>query len=257
MKVLVTGSKGFIGQNMIKELKKDHEVVGVDWLDQFPDVQGFDWVVHLGAISSTTDQRIHYIVRQNLEFSIYLYEECIRHGVNFQFASSASVYGLVSDFKETSTLNPQNHYARSKAMFERYVELRDAPIITQMFRYFNVYGPHEDHKGGQASPHTQFTKQAKEFGLIKIFEKSEEYKRDFVNVAQIVDYHKRFFEVEESGVWNMGTGSAKSFYDVAKEIASKHEAGIEYIKMPEILKDNYQKFTQADMYKTHKTLSIK
>lgn len=256
MKVLVTGSKGFIGQNMIKELKKDHEVVGIDWFNQFPDVQGFDWVVHLGAISSTTDQRIHYIVRQNLEFSIYLYEECIRHGVNFQFASSASVYGLVSDFKETSTLNPQNHYARSKAMFERYVELRDAPIITQMFRYFNVYGPHEDHKGGQASPHTKFTNQAKETGLIKLFEGSENYKRDFISVGQIVGYHKQFFKVKDSGVWNMGTGTAKSFYDVAKEIAGEYKADIEYIKMPEILRDNYQKFTQASTEKLWKTLAL-
>ena len=256
MKILVTGSKGFIGQNMIKELKKDHEVVGVDWLDQFPDVKGLDWVVHLGAISSTTDQRIHYIVRQNLDFSIYLYEECISHGVNFQFASSASVYGLVSDFKETSPLKPQNHYARSKAMFERYVELRGAPIITQIFRYFNVYGPHEDHKGSQASPHTQFTNQAKETGLIKLFEGSKKYKRDFIHVDQIVEYHKLFLSTHQSGTWNMGTGTAKSFYDVAKEISDEYKSSIEYIKMPHVLRNNYQEFTQADTVKLWDTLSV-
>lgn len=255
MKILVTGYKGFIGQNMVKALEKEHEVVGYEWGQSFPDVREMDWVIHLGAISSTVDQRIHYILRQNLESSIYLYEDCIKYGVNFQFASSASVYGLKSSFEESAPLKPQNHYARSKAMFERYIELRKAPIITQAFRYFNVYGPHEDHKGGQASPHTQFTKQAKESGLIKLFEGSENYKRDFINVAQVVDYHQRFFSVEESDVWNMGTGVAKSFYDVAKEIADEHGADIKYIKMPAILKDNYQEFTQANMRKTWKTLS--
>jgi ADP-L-glycero-D-manno-heptose 6-epimerase len=255
MKVLVTGASGFIGQNMVSGLREEHEVIPHEWGQTISKVNEVDWVIHLGAISSTVEQNVAKIYKQNLDFSINLYEECIKNKVNFQFASSASVYGLKSSFEESAPLNPQNHYSRSKAMFEKYIELRKAPIITQTFRYFNVYGPHEDHKGGQASPHTQFTKQAKESGLIKLFEGSENYKRDFIHVAQIVDYHKRFFSVEESGVWNMGTGVAKSFYDVAKEIANEHGAGIEYIKMPDILKDNYQEFTEANTRKLHTTLS--
>ena len=255
MKILVTGASGFIGQNMVNGLREEHEVIPHEWGQTISDVVGVDWVIHLGAVSSTVEQNISKIYRQNLDFSIKLYEECIKHNVNFQFASSASVYGLKSSFKESAPLDPQNHYSRSKAMFEKYVELIKAPIITQMFRYFNVYGPHEDHKGGQASPHTQFTKQAKETGLIKLFEGSKNYKRDFINVAQIVDYHKQFFSVEESGVWNMGTGVAKSFYDVAKEIARYHTAKLEYIEMPKILKNNYQEFTKADTVKLQETLS--
>ena len=256
MKVLVTGASGFIGQNMVNGLREEHEVIPHEWGQTISKIKEVDWVVHLGAISSTVEQNVAKIYRQNLDFSINLYEECIKNKVNFQFASSASVYGLKSSFEESAPLDPQNHYARSKAMFEKYIELRKAPIITQTFRYFNVYGPHEDHKGGQASPHTQFTKQAKETGLIKLFEGSENYKRDFINVSQVVDYHKLFFSIKESGVWNMGTGVAKSFYDVAKDIADEHEAKIEYIQMPDILKDNYQEFTQADTSRLRKTLLL-
>lgn len=256
MKILVTGSNGFIGKNLINKLQDEHEIIKNEWGMSFPSIKNLDWVIHLGAISSTTETNISKIYRQNLEFSIKLYEECIANNVKFQFASSASVYGLKSDFKETSPLNPQNHYSRSKAMFERYVELRNAPITTQLFRYFNVYGPQEEHKGNQASPYTQFKQQAKSSRVIKIFKGSEKYKRDFIHVEQITEYHKRFLELKESGVWNMGTGTAKSFYDVANEIADEYGARIEYIEMPQILKGNYQEFTRADTTKLWKTLAI-
>ena len=114
MKILVTGSNGFIGQNMVNALKEKHKVSTYEWGQQYPLLDELDWVVHLGAISSTTEKDVRLIVRQNLESSIYLYEDCIEKGVNFQFASSASVYGIdPTNFKEDADLNPQTHYALS------------------------------------------------------------------------------------------------------------------------------------------------
>ncbi len=257
MKILVTGHKGFIGQNMVNALKDKHEISTYEFGNQYPIIDGLDWVVHLGAVSSTTEQDIRKITVQNIESSIYLYEDCIEKGVNFQFASSASVYGLESGFKESCPLNPQNHYARSKALFEKYVEYRKAPIITQIFRYFNVYGDHEDHKKDQASPYTKFKTQAKETGSIKLFKNSEYYYRDFIHVDKIVEYHQKFFDVKESGIWNMGTSREKSFYEVAMDICKETKATIEWVDMPKKLKSSYQDFTRANTVKLWQTLSLR
>ena len=256
MKILVTGSNGFIGQNMVNALEPHHEVIKNEWGMSFPKVKGLDWVIHLGAISSTTETNISRIYRQNVEFSIKLYEECIKHNVKFQFASSASVYGLKSDFKETSPVDPQNHYARSKALFEKYVEFRNADITTQIFRYFNVHGPHEEHKGNQASPFTKFMFQAKTTGKIKLFKGSPKYLRDFIHVGKVVMDQQKFFDVDESGIWNFGTGNPRSFYDVALEVSDKTGATIEFIDFPENLKGNYQEFTKADTTKLRQTLAL-
>ncbi len=185
-----------------------------------------------------------------------MYEKCIKQNVKFQFASSASVYGLKSDFKETSPLDPQNHYARSKALFEKYIEFRNADITTQIFRYFNVHGPQEEHKGNQASPQTKFMEQAKATGKIKLFKGSENFIRDFIHVGKVVMDHQKFFDVDESGIWNFGTGSPRSFYDVALEVSGKTGATIEFINFPDNLKGNYQEFTKADTTKFRKTLSV-
>ena len=257
MKILVTGSNGFIGQNMVNALKEKHEVSTYEWGQQYPLLDGFDWVVHLGAISSTTASDIRQIVTQNIESSIYLYEDCIKQNVNFQFASSASVYGRdPTSFKEDADLDPYSHYARSKALFENYIKIRKAPIVTQVFRYFNVYGPNEDHKGDQASPYTKFLKQAKETGKVKLFKNSEYFYRDFIHVDKITEYHQRFFSIQKSGVWNVGTGFEKSFYEVALSICKETGASIEWVDMPEKLKKGYQNFTRADTTKLWRTLNL-
>lgn len=254
MNILITGNRGFIGQNLVSRFR-DHNLSFYEWGDPFPDVHGLDWVIHLGALSSTTETNIQKVMTQNLTFSIELFEACVAAGVNFQWSSSASVYGDSTTFTENEPLLPKNLYARSKYLLEQYILSRQVDITYQGFRYFNVYGAYEEHKGAQASPHTQFAKQAKETGVIKLFEGSESFCRDFVPVDYVVDIHKQFLEVQESGVWNVGTGTATSFLTVAQHIADKYGVSIEVVPFPEHLKTHYQSYTCADNTKLLQTLS--
>ena len=158
MKILLTGHRGFIGSNLLQRLQQNHQVDTYEWSDGIrPGVIDYDWVIHIGAISSTTERDIEKIMRQNVDFTIDLFEECRTFGVGFQFASSASIYGLGIDFNEaTAKPDPRNPYAWSKYLCERHIRADQRSIPTQVFRYFNVYGAGEDHKGNQASPYTQF-----------------------------------------------------------------------------------------------------
>ena len=245
MRILVTGYKGFIASNMVKALE-GHNVGLYEWGEPYPDVRGYNWVVHMGAISSTTEKDMNKLIAQNYESSVDLYNDCCKYGVNFQFSSSASVYGKSSEFKETSIVNPQSPYAWTKYMVEGYIKRNPSnKIIAQCFRYFNVYGPGEDHKGNQASPFHQFKKQAEETGCVKVFENSDKYLRDFIHVDEVIKTHMKFFNVSENGIWNLGTGKTMSFLDVAK----KFSQNIIEIPMPDILKSSYQKYTCADMTK--------
>lgn len=257
MKILVTGHRGFIGQNMINALI-GHDLAFYEWGDTLPVVDRFNQVIHLGAISSTTENNVEKIMRQNFDFSCWLLNECNEAGVDFQYSSSASVYGLNTDFREDAAKNPLSPYAWSKYLFDRYVEQHKwQGIRVQGFRYFNVYGPYEDHKGNQASPYCQFSKQAADTGIVKLFENSEQYLRDFVPVETVVDTHKKFFNVEQSGIWNVGTGHAKSFQQVGEEVAVKYNARIEYIPMPDALRAQYQTYTCADLTKLKEALDEK
>lgn len=258
MKILITGYRGFIGQNMVKALKDEHELSYYEWGDEPPEIEGLDWVIHLGAISSTTEQNVEKVMKQNHDFSCIMLVACQIHGVNLQYASSASVYGInTKNFKEEGPLNPTSPYSWSKYLFDRHVKTQKFDRIkVQGFRYFNVYGPNEDHKGDQASPYHKFEQQAKTTGRIKLFENSDKYYRDFVPVETVINVHKQFFNVQESGIWNVGTGKARSFQDVAEEIAKKYNAKIEYIPMPEKLKGQYQEYTQADITELKKHYQV-
>ena len=258
MKILVTGHRGFIGQNMVKALQDQHELTLFEWGDPVPEIRGLDWVIHLGAISSTTERDVERVMRQNYDFSCWLLDQCNQHGVNLQYSSSASVYGLHREFTEYSPVDPRSPYSWSKYLFERHVErsrvhfLKD--FVVQGFRYFNVYGPHEEHKGDQASPFYRFEQQARDTGVIRLFYGSHHFARDFIPVEQIVRLHQRFFKVQESGIWNMGTGQVRSFQSIAEEVAQRYNAKLDFIDMPERVRSQYQIYTCADLTKLKGTL---
>ena len=233
MKILLTGYKGFIGSHMFRALEAQGNQVDVyDWGEILPSIMEQDWVIHMGAISSTTERDVEKVMQQNVDFTQQLYEACHTFGVNFQYASSASIYGLVSTFREDAEPDPRTPYAWSKYLTERYIQRHPMGARAQIFRYFNVYGPEgEEHKGSQASPYAQFKRQAETTGRIQVFEGSDRFLRDFVPVSKIVETHLKFLTVKESGVWNVGTGTPRSFMSVAEEF----DVPITTIPMPDIL----------------------
>jgi ADP-L-glycero-D-manno-heptose 6-epimerase len=252
MKILVTGHKGFIGSHMLSRLC-EHEVFTFEWGETSPDVSGLDWVIHIGGISSTTERDVEKVLRQNLDFSQDLLDQCCEARVNFQYSSSASIYGLGRDFRESAPVDPRTPYAWSKYLFERYAARKQqtSSICIQGFRYFNVYGAGEEHKGGQASPFTQFRQQAEQLGRIRLFRGSEAYWRDFVPVETVVDTHVKFFDVAESGVWNTGTGQVRSF----EQVAAEFDVPVDYVDMPDDLSHSYQTYTCADLTHLRSTLA--
>lgn len=265
MKILITGNRGFIGSHAERFWRKlgaddcRHDITTYEWDNNLlPRIEGLDWVFHFGAISSTTERDVVRVMRQNYDFSVWLYEECRRYDVDMQWSSSASIYGLGSDFSESAAPDPRSPYAWSKYLFEHYVEKHPTHQKCQGFRYFNVYGENESHKGSQASPHHQFSLQAQINGVIRVFEGSERMQRDFVPVDTVIGTQFQFLhqDVEENGVWNIGTGVATSFMDIAKQYANQYGALIEQIPMPDNLKASYQYYTCADLTKLKRTFKF-
>ena len=255
MDILVTGHEGFIGGHMLKALRNlGHNVSTYEYTpDEYPSLAGLEWVIHMGAISSTTETDVEKVMRQNFDFTKWLIDECEYHEVNLQYSSSASIYGLGANFNEEAAPDPKSPYAWSKYLIERHIdELGDSPngLLVQGFRYFNVYGPEgEEHKGNQASPFYQFKKQA-ETGKISVFEGSDEFRRDFIHVDEIVKLHLKFLDIPENGIWNFGTGKTLSFMDVAQSFG----VPIEVVPFPPHLKHSYQSYTCADLTKLNTTL---
>lgn len=261
MKILITGNRGFIGSHAVSFWQKlsAHEIYTYEWDERtLPRIEGLDWVFHFGAISSTTERDVAKVMRQNVDFSIWLYEECRKYDVNLQWSSSASVYGLSSNFCESAPVDPRSPYAWSKYLFEHYIEKNPTHVRCQGFRYFNVYGANETHKGSQASPFHQFNIQAQTTGIIKVFEGSENFHRDFVPVEDVLKVQFQFIQqdVDENGVWNIGTGRTRSFMDIAREKANQYGALIEKIPFPDHLVPSYQKYTCADLTKLKQTIRI-
>ena len=260
MRILVTGYKGFIGRNLSNYLlTQGHDVEGWEYVDNaVPDPSTYDWVIHLGAITSTTYTDVDRIIDQNFEYSMRLLQVCDNYGVNFQYASSASVYGPTTHFTEDGPLLPQSPYAWSKYLFDRFIKRHkdEFNVLVQGFRYFNVYGPWESQKGNQASPISKFNTEALTDESIKLFNDSENYLRDFICVDDVCKVHEQMIDADVSGIFNVGTGHAVSFQAIGEAIAKKHNVNINYIPMPGSLKGSYQEFTQANIEKLSKYVNI-
>jgi ADP-L-glycero-D-manno-heptose 6-epimerase len=250
MKILLTGSRGFIGGYVHQALiKHQHTVTEYTDYGHCPDVKGQDLVIHLGAISATTERNVEKVLSYNVDFSQELFERCQSAGIPMQYASSASVYGDKTEpISETAPVDPRSAYAWSKFLFDRWVskQVKHAPV--QGFRYFNVYGNGEGIKGPMASPYYKFHNMAETTGVIELFEGSNIYSRDFVCIEDIVDVHLRFIDqaVTESGIWNVGSGRSTTFGSIAQAVANKYSnTTIKEIAMPAEISRQYQKFTQA------------
>lgn len=251
MKILVTGHQGFIGRNMIAYLSKQEgfKIDGYEWNPlERPKIRQYDWIIHLGAVADMTETDVESVMIKNYDFSCWLFEECQKHGVNLQYASSSSVYGNTKDFEETAKLSPQTPYAWSKYLFDRWVFQQPMNTFVQGFRYFNVYGKWMHLRGRRANAIYKWRQQARKEGKITVWENAEKIKRDWTWVGDVCRLHLDFINtVKGSGIWNVGSGLPHSFLDIAEYIAEQEGVDIEIIPMPIEEHSRFRSTTCADL----------
>jgi len=285
--IIVTGGAGFIGSNIVKALNErgETDILVVDNLKNgtkfkniadceiadYMDKEAFiervnqgesfankvDAIFHEGACSATTEWDGKFMMKNNYDYTKSLLHYCLERKISYLYASSASVYGGGSVFKESREFEePLNMYAYSKFLFDQYVRRRQAEFKSQVvgFRYFNVYGPREQHKESMSSVAFHVNTQMHGVGKAKLFAGCDGYgdgeqRRDFVYVGDAVAVNLWFMDnPDKSGIFNLGTGRSQTFKDVANAVLAYHGKGsIEYIPFPEHLKGRYQSFTEADI----------
>lgn len=226
---------------------------------------------HMGACSSTTEKDADYLMENNFKYSRDLLVWALEHNCKFIYASSAATYGDGSNgYSDSEKLEyleklvPLNMYGYSKHIFDVWVKKNNLFEEVTGLKFFNVYGPNEYHKDDMCSVVNKAFHQIKNSGYVKLFKSYKtEYEdgwqlRDFVYVKDVVNIIVKMFDNDIFGLYNIGTGSARSFYDLADTVfkSLNLETKIEFIDMPENLKSKYQYFTQADMNKLKSKLNI-
>ena len=293
--ILITGAAGFIPSCLAHRLfKEGHDLVLVDnfhfpeknknleglsckrierddlftWIEE--NEPAIDFVFHLGARTDTTETKKHIFDKLNVEYSQDIWRYCTLEDIPLIYASSAATYGLgehgfVDDHEIVNSLKPLNAYGDSKNNFDKWA-LKEfmSPPAWYGFKFFNVFGPNEYHKGRMASVVFHFYNQLIKTGEVNLFKshkndyKNGEQTRDFIYVDDLINVMLHFHDNEReinNGLYNIGTGSARTYNDLAKAIfkAVGKDLVINYIDTPEDIREKYQYFTEADMTKVKST----
>ncbi len=252
-------NKNFEGKKYIKQIHRE------DFIDWFKtNYKNVDFVIHIGARTDTAEFDMKVFDKLNINYSKDIWNICTKHKIPLIYASSAATYGLGEygyndDHDVVAKLKPLNPYGESKNIFDQWVlSQTETPPFWAGLKFFNVYGPNEYHKSRMASVIIHAFKQINETGKVKLFRshnpdfKDGEQLRDFIYVKDLVNVVCFLKENQpQSGLYNLGTGVARSFLDLAKATfkALDKEAVIEFIDTPKDIRDKYQYFTEANMRK--------
>ncbi len=292
--IIVTGATGFIGSYLIKKLNQENfnAIVAVDKFDdpvknknldglkleQQVDLDDFmkwldanhelaEFIFHIGAITDTSEFDVVKLNRLNTQYTKDIWHRCIKYQIPLVYASSAATYGLGEEGYDDDEslipkLKPLNPYGQSKQDFDMWaLEQEKKPFFWAGLKFFNVYGPHEYHKGRMASVIWHAFNQIQKTGKMKLFRshhhdyKDGEQMRDFVYVKDVVDVcYFLMRHRKNSGIYNLGSGKARTFVDLVRAVfkAVHKPVDIEFIDTPVDIRDKYQYFTEAKMDKIRK-----